>query len=328
MTRPRNPAETVPGYTCGPALQNRLDRLLHSGGVREEIGRSREGRPIMAFRWDRSTGAGPRRGILLLSLLHPMEWIGLEAHLALLEGWILAPETGGPPAGTPIYSIPVANPDGLARVEDSLLHGRSRWVRGNCAGVDLNRNFPVGHRARTRLLDWWPLYRPGPRPLSEPETAAIAHWAESLDLALALSLHSFGRRIFYPLCCTGARKPEGARHHAALVETGIAPPSGSAAHPYRAGQLGRWSPFFRAHGTEIDFLQAGGALAYLVEISQGGFGRWGWRRLLHPFYLFNPPEPEKELSLLLPLLRRLSASCGAGGRYGVPGGSPGRKRST
>jgi hypothetical protein len=297
------------GYTSGAEVERRLARLLTHGGVREEIGRSREGRPIFGYSWNaRAAGAG---GILLVSLLHPMEWIGLETHLALLEGWLL-PGAPGPegteapplPPGTPIYSVPIANPDGYVRVERSLDRARPRWIRGNTAGVDLNRNFPVGHRSTPGLFSWWPLYRGGPSPASEPETAALTVWTRGRNLRLALSLHSFGRRIFYPPCRHRRATPEAERHRRALVEAGIL---GGPRTPYRAGQLGRWSPLFRAYGTEIDFLEAQGALAYLIEVSGGGFGRWGWRRLAHPFYLFNPPHPERELSVLLPLLRRLAA---------------------
>ncbi len=184
-------SKTPPGYTSGPDLEKRMERLLSAGGVREEIGRSRDGRPIFAHRWDARGGSLRRGGILLISLLHPMEWIGLEAHLALLEGWLLPPGGGAEPAEaggvelpqhTPLYSIPIANPDGYERVERSLASGRPRWIRGNLARIDLNRNFPVGHRPTPHLFPWWPLYRGGPLPLSEPETAAIAGWARTLDL--------------------------------------------------------------------------------------------------------------------------------------------------
>ncbi len=351
------------GYIFGDALEERLARLRRAGMTRREIGRSPEGRPIFVYdfvaaggtpplesaaRTDRGL-AGPGSGlpeapgtasarssldhaggtVLLLSLLHPMEWIGLEANLALLETWLVPDpkprrkEPGRPssstaepgtesPSGAPqsrprkiparISSIPIINPDGFARVEESLRIGRIRWVRGNARGVDLNRNFPAGFRRRSRVLDFWPLYRPGGTPLSEPETAATAAWVHEALPAVTLSLHSFGRWIFYP---PAARYRPDARTivHRDAAREALAEHRGS----YRAGQLGHWSPFFRAHGTEIDFAaEATGGLAYLVELSQNGFGGWGARRLLHPFFTFNPPDPRRELEMILPALRRLA----------------------
>jgi len=313
-----------PGYGGSDALDRRLVALLAHGGTRETIGSSREGRPIHAYRW----GEVGATSILVISLLHPMEWIGLETHLALLEALLLQADPAADPttdsaadpradlAADPamrrppaILSIPVANPDGFARVEASLRDGGPRWIRGNAAGVDLNRNFPVGHRVRPALLAWWPLYRPGPSALSEPETAAIAAWIEGntaeRPVRLSLSLHSFGRQVFAP----PARMWRSLPGTASMVAAARAATAGSG---YRARQLARWSPFFRAHGAEIDFLhEATQAPAYLVEISGGGFGRWGARRLMQPFCLFNPPRPEREIARILPVLRGLVEIRGA-----------------
>lgn len=307
-----------PGYGGRDALEQRLAALLARGGTRETIGVSVEGRPLHAFRW----GEVGAPAILVISLLHPMEWIGLEVHLALLEsllgvernahGWRDPVSLGGPStdstspcepktdARPALLSIPVANPDGFARVEESLRKGRPRWVRGNAAHTDLNRNFPVGHRARSPFLDWWPLYRPGPSPLSEPETAAIAEWIEGKPVQLSLSLHSFGRQVFAPPARTWRPLPGTASMVTAAREA-------VAGSGYRAAQLGRWSPFFRARGTEIDFLhEVTGAPAFLVEISRGGFGRWGARRLALPFCLFNPSQPKREIARILPALWELA----------------------
>jgi hypothetical protein len=312
-----------PGYGGSDALDRRLVALLARGGTRETIGSSRDGRPIHAYRW----GEVGAPAILLVSLLHPMEWIGLETHLAMLETLLLQADPAADPTTDPaadpradpradlavdpgvgrlpaILSIPVANPDGFARVEASLRAGRPRWVRGNAAQVDLNRNFPVGHRVRPALLTWWPFYRPGPFALSEPETAAIAAWIErniaERPVRLSLSLHSFGRQVFAP----PARMWRSLPGTASMVAAAHAATAGSG---YRTRQLARWSPFFRARGTEIDFLhEATQAPAYLVEISGGGFGRWGARRLMQPFCLFNAPRPEREIARILPVLRRLA----------------------
>ena len=310
--------DPLDNYSRGDARQGRIDALLARGGESFELGRSREGRPLHGYRFTAPGDSSKRTpGVFLLSLLHPMEWIGFEAHLALLERWLAV--ASPLPAGTPIWSIPIANPDGVAQVEEALRRGRPRWVRGNAARVDLNRNFPVDHRARSRYLDWWPLYRSGAAPLSEPECAAVARLieisrSEGNEIACSLSLHSFGRWFFYPPSGQWSPGRSTSRHRDA-VERALH--EGNRLAPYSHAQLGRWSPTFRAYGTEIDYLaEVTGGLAYLVEISTGGLLRWGPSRALHPFFAFNPPDPRREVDRLAPVLDRLTAFAIAAPRQG------------
>jgi hypothetical protein len=307
---------TVAGcYASNEEMEARWRRLadLH-GGSCDTLGHSREGRPILGWRFP-AVGASqnpaddsPRPSsatsiaapsLLFVSLLHPMEWIGRSTHLRLLESMLAASPGRARPS---LLSIPVANPDGAARVEEGLRASRFRWVRGNAAGVDLNRNFPIAHRRRPRWVDWWPMWNPGPSPASEPETAAMCAWVEKERPVVAISFHSFGRWFFYP---PGAsrRKEESAAAHARCAADATA--TVGAATMYRSAQLGRWAFWFRAYGTEIDCFARHGALSFLVEVSRGGFGQWPTRRMLHPFSIFNPPDPEPEIALLLPSLLRL-----------------------
>lgn len=280
-------------YASNSAMESRWRELadLH-GGSRETLGTSREGRPIVGWRFPAEGGTAPR--VLLVSLIHPMEWIGRSTHLGLLESLLQAPVEMPRPE---LLSIPNANPDGVERVESALRAGRFRWVRGNSAGVDLNRNFPEGHRRRPRWLDWVPMWNPGPAPLSEPETAAICGWVASMRPAVAVSFHSFGRWFFYPPAATRRVTPL-AESHASCLRAIDAP-------GYRSAQLGRWAFWFRAFGTEIDCFAAHGALSFLVEVSSGGFGTWPARQIFHPFSIFNPLDPEPEIVRVLPSLHRL-----------------------
>jgi hypothetical protein len=292
-----HPEESPALYPSNTAMEDRWDALAASyGGHRETLGRSVLGRAIESWNWPSPNRPG--RTVLLVSLLHPMEWVGRLAHLRLLESLLEDRAL----TGVRIVSVPTANPDGAARVEEARMRDRFRWVRGNARRVDLNRNFPVAHRTRPRLVDWWPMWNPGPLARSEPETDALCRLVEHESPALAISFHSFGRWIFYP----PAARRRAARDAALLASAaeaarGIAP-------RYRVAQLGRWRFWFRAFGTEIDFFQSRGARAFLVETSAGGFGRWPWRRALHPFSIFNPPDAEPELERLTPALRRLVAS--------------------
>ncbi len=314
------PSETGP-YLLGVERERALDRLVERhGGDRLVLGKSHQGREIVGYDWivggegDGASASG-RPGVFLLSLLHPLEWVGFELHLDLLARWL---DSASPlPLGTRLSSVPIANVDGLAALELGGTAGWGRWARGNARGVDLNRNFPVDHRARPRGLEWWPLHRPGRSALSEPETHAIAEWTRGRSLALALSFHSFGEWIFSPPAGRWAPGPTTARHRqlarsalTAGVTAHLASGDSAAAgrlRRYRETQLGRWSPLFRAHGAEIDFLCAKSrTLSYLIEISPGGIGAWGARGLHRPACWFNPPDPTLHIQALSPVLDHLA----------------------
>lgn len=113
------------------------------------VGTSAEGRPIRA-RWVGSPRAP--RTILVVGEIHGSEPAG-RAVVRRLRGM-------RPPRGVAVLLVETANPDG----------GRagSRW---NANGVDLNRNFPFGWIGGGRPFD---TYFPGPAPLSEPESRALA----------------------------------------------------------------------------------------------------------------------------------------------------------
>ncbi len=117
------------------------------------IGHSVEGRPIVA------SGSGP---LLLFGAIH-----GDEPHSAELCERFLSLE----PAAV---VVPVVNPDGLARAS-----------KDNARGVDLNRNF----LARNWSAAHSPGYFPGERPLSEPESAALAQLIDQLKPRAIVSVH-------------------------------------------------------------------------------------------------------------------------------------------
>ncbi|MFL5308720.1 MAG: M14 family zinc carboxypeptidase [Polyangia bacterium] len=129
----------------------------------DEIGRSTEGRPIVARRFG---GSGPP--LLVMGGIHGDEPASVDALLDLL-----ARLRGDQPA--PFWLLPAVNPDGLAA-------GRKNSARD----VDLNRNFP----ARSFRTDHAPGYFPGPAPLSEPETRAVAAVIAQEPPRGALALHA------------------------------------------------------------------------------------------------------------------------------------------
>lgn len=230
-----------------------------------------------------STGAGSRervRTTVILSGIHPLEWIGIEAHLALLDR--LATQDLG---GRSILAVPIVNPDGLLRVEMNLRAGRHRYVRGNARGVDLNRNFDAGWYERGLVQRFIGLlFSPGSRPASEPEVEAIAHALSSRRIDRALSLHSAGGAVLYPPAHSLWPVADAAEHRAFALRVARA----ADRKPYRAMSYVRFAWGVRKAGLEIDWLHdRHGALSLLVECSRGKLGLRP-SRLVEPFAWHNP----------------------------------------
>lgn len=125
----------------------------------QTFGASGDGRPLVVER--RMGSAFPTRRLLVVGVIHGDETAGLRVLAALRSAPL--------PIDLDLWLVDELNPDGVRRGQ-----------RGNAAGVDLNRNFPV---------DWLPYgaspwtvggYDPGPAPASEPETRAF------LTLAIAI----------------------------------------------------------------------------------------------------------------------------------------------
>jgi len=253
-----------------------LDRLVERGGRLVQAGLSVQGRPLFALHLGKYPAAADTRTTVILSGVHPNEWIGIETHFALLE------HLAGVDLGDrSIISFPIVNPDGVFQVETNLRAGRRRFVRHNARGVDLNRNFDSrwGHRGILQSLLPW-VFRRGTRAASEPEVEAIAFALSKRRIDRALSLHRvWARRI--------ARAADK--------------------RAYRAAPCSWWAWGSTAGGLELDwFHERHGAISLLVECSRGGFGVRP-SRLLSPFAWFNPikvePVSSEIAQALLPFVK-------------------------
>jgi carboxypeptidase T len=122
---------------------------------------------------------------------------------------------------TQIFIIPMVNPDGVeANTRKNCAPNYGRYGLRNTItsyGVDLNRNyeykwylyyvFPLSyHQAITSMDASWN-YR-GPYPFSENETRAVKYVADSQDISISLSYHSYGEFLFYPWTHTSIPVPE------------------------------------------------------------------------------------------------------------------------
>jgi len=172
-----------------------------------ELGRSFEGRPILAGRFG---GAG--RALVVMGGIHGDEPASVEAVLAL--GRRLS--TGRLPP-VPVVIVPALNPDGLVR-----------GTKNSARDVDLNRNFP----ARSFRPEHAPGYFPGEAPLSEPETRLLNDLVERTPALLGLvAVHA-------PFACVNYDGPAEAWAEAVAAACGW-PARGDIGYP-TPGSLGSW----------------------------------------------------------------------------------------
>jgi hypothetical protein len=294
------------GRTIGPdglgsyrgygELLDAIERLGEKGARIREIGRSARGEPLFSVHLG-SEDAQARTGVVIAGV-HPIEWIGVESCLALLER--LAGAELGERA---VIAVPIVNPDGLLRVEESLRARKRRWFRHNARGVDLNRNFDAHWEERgwiQRVLPW--IFARGAAPASEPEVAAIGFELAERRVDRAVSLHSFGGAVLYPPAHSVWPVPDYEEHRAWAKAVA----KSARAWPYLALPCSWWSMGITNSGLELDwFHDRHGALSLLVECEGGP--SLSLARLTHPFAWFNPLELPRVASsvagALLPFVR-------------------------
>jgi protein MpaA len=173
------------------------------------IGHSCEGRVLHAQRFGPD---GPAPPLLVVAGVHGDEPSSVAGAVEL--GQRLA--TGQVVAAGPIWLVAALNPDGLARGQ-----------KNNARDVDLNRNFGAANfSARHR-----PGYFPGDRPLSEPETAALAALIEQERIAAVVAIHA-------PFACVNYDGP--AADWAARVATACGWPARADIGYPTPGSLGTW----------------------------------------------------------------------------------------
>lgn len=264
----------------------------HPGRCRvEEIGRSREGRPLRAYRIG-GPAAGERPKLLVTAQIHAVEFVGGYVARAVMRR--LLEEDGHDPevtellAAAEVVVVPLLNPDGARRVwrrrgRSGL--GGARFTQG---GVDPNRNFPflpprgrgAWNTGRDRPGSPW--YR-GPHPLSEPECHALAELARRERFCGAIHFHSFGCVVYLPEVPAG----DAAARRALDAFDGPF----QLRQPYRAYRpvrersaaiVGQLDPFL-LHGL--------GTPSATVEVGRPGRHLLDPRRTFNAFWISNPPDP-------------------------------------
>jgi len=205
------PNGEYPGLWTWPGILARVEALEKAHPAilrRSSLGKTVEGRDIVLLKVsDRPDLDEDEPEVLLLAGIHPREQQPQVAIMDLLE--TLLGRYGKDDRITrlvdarEIWIVPVFNVDG--KVYD-LRHGNGKdqganWRKNRrkngdgSFGVDLNRNFSVrwgGAPDENGALTY-----EGPRPMSEPETQALARFFEERPIRAFVDLHSTMRAIFH-----------------------------------------------------------------------------------------------------------------------------------
>ena len=211
-------AEAAEQYHSAASLEEELRQLAEARpdiAELKEIGRSIEGRPILALRIGDRRGGVPK--LLFMGCHHAREWIAVEVPFLLAKELVEradeAPIAGWLTSGE-VWVAPMVNPDGHehSRAEARLWRKNRRRNDDGSFGVDPNRNY--GYM-------WGILDVPtsshvpsdetyvGPRAFSEPETQAVRDLVGCERFAGVITYHSYSQLILYPWGYT--EKPDAGR---------------------------------------------------------------------------------------------------------------------
>ena len=172
----------------------------------DTIGRTLEGRPILAVKVGEADDSPSRPNVLFMATYHAREWAGTEMALRLL-GHLSASPAPNPRVDSlvrrrDIWIVPVVNPDGYQHTftTDRLWRKNRRPNTDGTYGVDLNRNH-AEHWALDEVgsssLSGAETYR-GPSAESELETQAITAFHHAHPPVISVSYHTFTGLVLWP----------------------------------------------------------------------------------------------------------------------------------
>jgi carboxypeptidase T len=194
-------------------LANDYPQLVHV----ETIGKSLQGRPILAVRISTSENLNSKPTILFNGMHHAREVMTTEVttdimvYLARNYDNVDTPWVNAWLDHLAIWIIPQLNPDGnnIVWQQDNWWRKNARMVNDEIFGVDLNRNYPF-QWGMCRGSSGDPsaqTYR-GASPASEPETQALMKLVKQENIAMNISYHSYSELVIAPYGCQNQYSPE------------------------------------------------------------------------------------------------------------------------
>nr|XP_026495764.1 uncharacterized protein LOC113400423 [Vanessa tameamea] len=234
------------------------------------IGKSVEGRDLRMLKI--SNGESDNTGVWVDGSIHPREWISaaVVTYIAdrLVRTFHEQPESV---TNKDWYLLPVLNPDGYEYTHTHDRMWRKNRARyGECVGVDLNRNFSYGWGERGEegsSEDPGNIFYRGPKPFSEPETAALKRVIldSETNFKVFLSLHSYGEVIIFPWGYTGDPCPD----YVELLEGGTTMAKAifsSGGHTYKVGSTKDLMYYAAGTSTDWSYAVANILYSYMIEL--------------------------------------------------------------
>jgi hypothetical protein len=243
----------------------------------EEIGRSVEGRPMLALKIsDNPAELEDEPAVIFNASHHGSELMAplfaLDAIQQLTERYKRDRAVRALVDDLEIWIVPLVNPDGNWHyIHTSREAGRknARDLDGDGVfepweGVDLNRNYPFRWGALgevgSRSFGPHTKYR-GPSPASEPETRALMALYERVRPVASISFHTAATKILSPYTIDGVRNLEPDVPWAIAEEMAAVLPVQTSRKKYEVARN-----LYSVDGVDQDWMfHETGAVAYLIE---------------------------------------------------------------
>ncbi|GLC28428.1 M14 family metallopeptidase [Roseisolibacter agri] len=285
-----------------------LDSLARAHPTRvhvDTLGRTLEGRPILAAKVGPAGDDTRRPNVIFLATYHAREWAATEMTLRLLRHLVSPPAPSARldslVARRDVWIVPVANPDGYEYTfTNDRLWRKNRRQQGTfegkpVVGVDLNRN----HSVRWGVDDLGSSPDPrsevfrGGSAASELETQAIERFHVLHPPVVSVSYHTFAGLLLYPEGWRYGLLPGDLSIYRALAGTDERPAVRDrlpgAPYGYQRPEPS-WQ-LYPTNGEYTDFAsERFGTVSFTPEISSGFEGA--------TFYGFEFPDDEAKLRTL------------------------------
>ncbi|CAI5438406.1 unnamed protein product [Caenorhabditis angaria] len=223
----RTPFFDLTAYSDWPQFEDYIKGVAHDNPSfvqLKQIGKSREGRPLLGLKIGKPSKDGKRK---IASWLdggnHAREWPAFHVAVYFIEklvnGYLIDDKITKYVDTLDIYVFPILNPDGFVYSRTSTRAMIRQWRKNRapenctgtgvfqtdvcCVGVDLNRNYDIGFSQSS-----YPFNNPcsdefqGPYPFSEPESRAVRDFIMSSEiygrLYALVSMHTHGQLWILP----------------------------------------------------------------------------------------------------------------------------------